>query len=44
MLCGVAAASLATWWWTRRDYLARGMSQSGHDRGEVIFRNTPAAG
>ncbi len=38
MLFGVAGAALATWWWTRRDTSVRQMS---HDRGEVIFRNSP---
>jgi hypothetical protein len=39
MLFGIAGAALATWWWTRRDYMVRQMSQA--DRGEVIFRNSP---
>jgi hypothetical protein len=38
MLVGVAGAALATWWWRRRDPVARQMSQ---ERGEVIFRNSP---
>jgi hypothetical protein len=38
VLFGIAGAALAAWWWTRRDDLARQMSD---DRGEVIFRNTP---
>lgn len=36
------AAMAAAWWWRRRDFVARGMSNAGHDRGEVIFSNTPA--
>ena len=39
VLFGVAGAALATWWWTRRDYMARQMSQAA--RGEVIYRNSP---
>jgi len=35
------AAMAATWWWRRRDSVARGMSEAGHDRGELIFSNTP---
>ncbi len=40
MLFGVVGAAVATWWWTRRDYMIRQMSQ---ERGEVIFRNSPVA-
>jgi hypothetical protein len=39
MLVGVAAASFATWWFTRRDHVANRMSDAG--RGEVIFHNHP---
>lgn len=45
MIAGIAGAALATWWWRRRhgtDYIARGMSKAGHDRGETIFTNSPA--
>jgi hypothetical protein len=40
MLAGIAGAALATWWWRRRDSVARGMSSAG--RGETIFSNSPA--
>ena len=45
MLAGIAGAAFAAWWWRRRggsDYVARGMSEAGHNRGETIFTNTPA--
>ena len=41
MMFGIAGAAVATWWFSRRDYVTRGMSEAG--RGEVIFRNTPVA-
>jgi hypothetical protein len=40
LLLGVTGAAFTTWWWTRRDFVARQMSHA--DRGEVIFRNAPA--
>jgi hypothetical protein len=44
MLAGIAGAALAAWWWRRRtDFVARGMSKSGHERGETIFSNSPTA-
>lgn len=36
------AAMAAAWWWRRRDAVATGMSEAGHNRGETIFRNSPA--
>jgi hypothetical protein len=43
MLAGIAGAALTAWWWRRRtDFLARGMRQSGHARGETIYSNSPA--
>jgi hypothetical protein len=36
------AAMAAAWWWRRRDWVAEGMSQSGHSRGELIYSNTPS--
>jgi hypothetical protein len=41
LLAGIAGAAFAAWWWRRRDYVARGMSDSG--RGETIFSNAPFA-
>jgi hypothetical protein len=41
LLAGIAGAAFATWWWRRRDAMISGMSHAGHERGEVIFRNTP---
>lgn len=42
VLAGIAGALAAAWWWRRHmDGVARGMSQSGHERGETIFSNTP---
>jgi hypothetical protein len=41
MLAGIAGAAFAAWWWRRRDWVARGMSEAG--RGETIFSNTPIA-
>jgi hypothetical protein len=46
MLAGIAGAAFAAWWYSRRDSLARRMSQStraGANHGEVIFRNSPIA-
>jgi hypothetical protein len=38
----IAGAAMATaWWWRRRDTTIGGMSQAGHQRGEVIFSNSP---
>ena len=39
MIAGIAGAALATWWWRRRDFVARGMSRA--ERGETIFSNSP---
>jgi hypothetical protein len=41
LLAGIAGAAFAAWWWRRRDYVARGMSEAG--RGETIFSNAPFA-
>jgi hypothetical protein len=41
ILAGIAGAAFAAWWWRRRDAMIRGMSKAGHQRAEVIFRNTP---
>ena len=40
MLAGIAGAALAAWWWHGRS-AARQAVGAIHDRGEVIFRNTP---
>jgi hypothetical protein len=40
MLAGIAGAALAAWWWRGRS-AAREAVGAMHDRGEVIFRNTP---
>lgn len=37
------AAMAAAWWWRRRDVVAKGMSEAGHNRGEMIFSNSPVA-
>ena len=37
MLAGIAGAALAAWWWRRRG----ANDWSRHERGEVIYRNTP---
>jgi hypothetical protein len=44
MLAGIAGAAFAAWWYSRRDAMARRMSQpsqGGSAHGEVIFRNSP---
>ena len=42
ILAGIAGAAFAAaWWWHRHDAMTSAMPHSGHDRGEVIFRNTP---
>ena len=38
LLAGIAGAALAAWYWRSR----RGHGQGGNEKGEVIFRNTPA--
>ena len=38
MVAGIAGAALAAWWWRRR---AGHAHTTVHERGEVIFRNTP---
>ena len=38
------AAMAAAWWWRRRDFVAEGMSEAGHERGETIFSNAPLTG
>jgi hypothetical protein len=38
------AAMAAAWWWRRRDVVVRGMSEAGHERGEMIFSNAPMVG
>jgi hypothetical protein len=35
------AAMAMAWWWRRRDWVAEGMSEAGHGRGEMIFSNSP---
>jgi len=41
LLAGIAGAAFATWWW-RGHKGARRLSTNGtHERGEVIFSNTP---
>jgi hypothetical protein len=40
-IAGIASAMAAAWWWRRRDAVAQGMSDAGHDRGETIFSNSP---
>jgi hypothetical protein len=39
-LAGIAGAALATWWFRNRQISSMG-STIGHEKGEVIFRNTP---
>jgi len=39
MLAGIAGAAFAAWWWRGRTTARR--IDTGSDRGEVIFRNTP---
>jgi hypothetical protein len=41
LLAGIAGAAFAAWWWRRRDIVARGMSDAGHERGETIYSNAP---
>ena len=36
------AAMAAAWWWRRRDWVADGMSEAGHSRGELIYSNSPS--
>jgi hypothetical protein len=36
LLAGIAGAALAAWYWRSRQG-----HEAGHDKGEVIFRNTP---
>jgi len=37
------AAMAAAWWWrSRGDWVAEGMSQSGHSRGKLIYSNAPS--
>ena len=37
------AAMAAAWWWRRHDWVAEGMSEAGHARGELIYSNSPTA-
>jgi len=37
------AAMAAAWWWRRHDWVAEGMSEAGHSRGELIYSNSPTA-
>lgn len=40
LLAGIAGAALAAWWWRSRHGAGHGRGR-GHERGEVIYRNTP---
>ena len=42
ILAGIAGAALATWWFRNRQMSSMG-STTGHEKGEVIFTNTPIA-
>jgi hypothetical protein len=35
------AAMAAAWWWRQRETGAGSMAQAGHERGEVVFSNSP---
>jgi hypothetical protein len=42
ILAGIAGAALATWWFRHRQMGSMG-STTAHEKGEVIFTNTPMA-
>ena len=42
LLAGIAGAALATWWYRSRQ-MSSMPSAADHDKGEVIFSNTPLA-
>jgi hypothetical protein len=42
LIAGIAGAAFAAWWWRRRaPATTTGELTGAHERGEVIFRNTP---
>jgi hypothetical protein len=41
MMAGVLGSAMGAWWWSRHRAAAARSRMGSHDRGTVIFDNTP---